>query len=114
VSRRIGAAEIASRKGAAFPVVTAYDAPFARCAEEAGIDVVLVGDSLGMVVLGYDSTAPVELGDMIRHCAAAVRGTQRAHVIVDLPFGTYEASDELAVASSTELVKRGNASSVKL
>ncbi|MBV8368618.1 MAG: 3-methyl-2-oxobutanoate hydroxymethyltransferase [Candidatus Eremiobacteraeota bacterium] len=114
MSRRIGAAEIAARKGAAFPVVTAYDAPFARCAEEAGIDVILVGDSLGMVVLGYDSTAPVELNDMIRHCGAAVRGTQRAHVIADLPFGTYEASDELAVASATELVKRGRASSVKL
>ena len=114
MSRRIRAAEIAARKGAAFPVVTAYDAPFARCAEEAGIDVILVGDTLGMVVLGYDSTAPVELNDMVRHAAAAVRGTQRAHVIADLPFGTYEASDELAVASATELVKRGNASSVKL
>ena len=55
---------------------------------------ILVGDSLGMVVLGYDSTAQVELADMIRHGAAAARGTQRAHVIVDLPFGTYEASDE--------------------
>ena len=114
MSRRIGAAEIAARKGAAFPVVTAYDAPFACCAEEAGIDVILVGDSLGMVVLGYDSTAPVELNDMVRHAAAVVRGTQRAHVIADLPFGTYEASDELAVASATELVKHGNASSVKL
>jgi 3-methyl-2-oxobutanoate hydroxymethyltransferase len=114
MSRRIGAAEIASRKGAAFPVVTAYDAPFARCAEAAGIDVILVGDSLGMVVLGYDSTAPVELADMVRHGAAATRGTQRAHVIVDLPLGTYEASDELAVTSGVELVKRGGASSVKL
>ncbi|MDB5069255.1 MAG: ketopantoate hydroxymethyltransferase [Candidatus Eremiobacteraeota bacterium] len=114
MSRRIGAAEIASRKGTAFPVITAYDAPFARCAEAAGIDVILVGDSLGMVVLGYDSTAQVELADMVRHAAAAVRGTQRAHVIVDLPLGTYEASDELAVANAIELVKRGGASSVKL
>jgi 3-methyl-2-oxobutanoate hydroxymethyltransferase len=114
VSRRLGAAEIASRKGAAFPVVTAYDAPFARCAEAAGIDVILVGDSLGMVVLGYDSTAQVELADMVRHAAATARGAQRAHVIVDLPFGSYEASDALATASATELVKRGNASSVKL
>ncbi|MDB5026497.1 MAG: ketopantoate hydroxymethyltransferase [Candidatus Eremiobacteraeota bacterium] len=114
MSRRVGAAEIAKRKGAAFPVVTAYDAPFARCAEAAGIDVLLVGDSLGMVVLGYDSTAQVELGDMVRHGAATARGAKRAHVIVDLPFGSYEASDELAVASATELVKRGGASSVKL
>jgi 3-methyl-2-oxobutanoate hydroxymethyltransferase len=95
-------------------VITAYDAPFARCAEEAGIDVVLVGDSLGMVVLGYDSTAQVELIDMVRHGAAAARGAQRAHIIVDLPFGSYESSDQLAVASSTELVKRGGASSIKL
>jgi len=114
VSRRLGAAEIASRKGAAFPVVTAYDAPFARCAEAAGIDVILVGDSLGMVVLGYESTTAVELTDMVRHGAAAARGAQHAHVIVDLPFGSYEASDALAVASSAELVKRGGASSVKL
>ncbi len=111
--RRLGAAEIAARKGTAFPVVTAYDAPFARCAEAAGIDVILVGDSLGMVVLGHPSTAPVELADMLRHGAAAARGTQRAHVIVDLPFGTYEASDALAVASATALVKHGGASSVK-
>ena len=114
MTRRVGAAEIAARKGAAFPVITAYDAPFARCAEAAGIDVILVGDSLGMVVLGYDSTAPVELRDMIRHGGAVTRGAQRAHVIVDLPFGTYEASDALAVTSAVELVKRAGASSVKL
>lgn len=114
MSRRVGATEIAARKGAAFPVITAYDAPFASYAEAAGIDVVLVGDSLGMVVLGFDSTTPVELDDMVRHGAAAARGAQRAHVIVDLPFATYEASDELAVASAAELVKRGGASSVKL
>lgn len=114
MSRRVGAAEIGSRKGAAFPVITAYDAPFARSAEAAGIDVILVGDSLGMVVLGYESTTAVELGDMVRHGAAVARGAQRAHIIVDLPFATYEASDELAVASAVELVKRGGASSVKL
>jgi 3-methyl-2-oxobutanoate hydroxymethyltransferase len=114
MSRRVAAAEIATRKGAAFPVITAYDAPFARCAEAAGIDVILVGDSLGMVVLGYDSTVHVELADMVRHGAAAARGAQRAHVIVDLPFGTYEASDELAVTSATALVKHGGAASVKL
>ena len=114
MSRRLGAAEIGSRKGAAFPVVTAYDAPFARSAEAAGIDVILVGDSLGMVVLGYESTTAVELTDMVRHGAAAARGAQRAHIIVDLPFATYEASDELAVASAGQLVKHGGASSVKL
>jgi 3-methyl-2-oxobutanoate hydroxymethyltransferase len=114
MSRRVGSAEIAARKGEAFPVVTAYDAPFARSAEAAGIDVILVGDSLGMVVLGYDSTTAVDLVDMVRHGAAAARGTQRAHIIVDLPFATYEASDALAVTSASELVKHGGASSVKL
>ena len=114
MSRRVTAGEIAARKGAAFPVVTAYDAPFARCAEAAGIDVILVGDSLGMVVLGYDSTTRVELNDMLRHGAAAARGASRAHVIVDLPFGSYEASGELAVTSAVALVQRGGASSVKL
>jgi 3-methyl-2-oxobutanoate hydroxymethyltransferase len=112
--RRLTAAALRERKGAAFPVVTAYDAPFARCAEAAGIDVILVGDSLGMVVLGYPSTAPVELSDMQRHGAAVERGTSRAHIIVDLPFGTYEASDSEAVRSSVALVKAGGAGSVKL
>ena len=111
--RRVGATEIRARKGEPFPVVTAYDAPFARCAEEGGIDVLLVGDSLGMVVLGYDSTTPVDLTDMTRHTAAVVRGSQRAHVIADLPFGSYEASGEQAVASAVELVRAG-ALSVKL
>ena len=111
--RRLTSAAIRARKGAAFPVMTAYDAPFGRCVEEAGIDVILVGDSLGMVVLGYPSTANVELEDMLRHVGAVARGTRRAHVIGDLPFGAYEASDETAVRSSIALVKAG-ADSVKL
>ena len=112
-SRRVTSAALRARKGARFPVVTAYDAPFARCAEAAGIDVLLVGDSLGMVVLGYDATLHVELEDMCRHAAAVVRGSTRAHVIVDLPFGAYEASDEEAIRSAVALIKTG-ASSVKL
>ena len=111
--RRITSAAIRARKGKRFPVITAYDTPFARCVEEAGIDVILVGDSLGNVVLGLDSTAPVELDDMCRHAAAVKRGTSRTHVIVDLPFGTYQVSDEDAVRSAIALVKAG-ASSVKL
>ncbi|HTW85885.1 MAG TPA: 3-methyl-2-oxobutanoate hydroxymethyltransferase [Candidatus Sulfotelmatobacter sp.] len=111
---RLGASQIAARKGASFPMVTAYDTPFARCAEAAGIDVLLCGDSLGQVVLGYTSTIPVELNDMVRHGAAVVRGTEKAHVIVDLPFGTYAASDDLAVTSASDLIKRSGASSVKL
>ncbi|MBD5607014.1 MAG: 3-methyl-2-oxobutanoate hydroxymethyltransferase [Candidatus Eremiobacteraeota bacterium] len=111
--RRLTSSVIRARKGKRFPVITAYDAPFARCVEDAGIDVILVGDSLGNVVLGLESTAPVELDDMCRHGAAVKRGTSRAHVIVDLPFGTYQASDEDAVRASIALVKAG-ASSVKL
>jgi 3-methyl-2-oxobutanoate hydroxymethyltransferase len=112
--RRLPATAIAKRKGAPFPVVTAYDTPFAGFAEAAGIDVILVGDSLGNVVLGHATTAQVELGDMERHGAAVVRGTQRAHVIIDMPFGSYEASDEDAVRSAVRLIKYSGGSSVKL
>ncbi|MGP6189279.1 MAG: 3-methyl-2-oxobutanoate hydroxymethyltransferase [Vulcanimicrobiaceae bacterium] len=111
--RRLTSAAIRARRGRAFPVVTAYDAAFARCAEEAGIDVILVGDSLGNVVLGYASTARVEMTDMERHTAAVTRGTKHAHVIADLPFGSYEACDQDAVRSSIALIKCG-AGSVKL
>ncbi|GAC1548459.1 MAG: 3-methyl-2-oxobutanoate hydroxymethyltransferase [Vulcanimicrobiaceae bacterium] len=111
--RRLTSAAIRARKGARFPVITAYDTPFARCAEAAGLDVVLVGDSLGMVVLGYDATTPVDLADMCRHGAAVARGTARAHVIVDMPFGSYEASDVEAIRSAVALVRAG-AGSVKV
>ena len=93
IPRRPTAAAIRARKGTNFTMMTAYDAAFARCAEEAGIDYLLVGDSLGNVVLGYASTAQVELGDIERHAAAVSRGTSRAHIVADLPFGTYEAAD---------------------
>jgi 3-methyl-2-oxobutanoate hydroxymethyltransferase len=95
-------------------VITAYDAAFARCAEVAGIDVLLVGDSLGMVVLGHDSTMPVELQDIERYAGAVVRGSTRAHVVADLPFGSYESGDGAAVRSALALVKRARVSSVKL
>ena len=111
--RRLTSAAIRARKGTRFAVITAYDAPFARCAEAAGIDVVLVGDSLGMVVLGYDSTTQVDLDDMCRHAAAVARGTARACVIVDMPFGTYETSDADAIRSAIRLVRSG-ATAVKL
>src|ERR1700694_3847512 len=111
--RRLTSAAIRARKGAAFPVMTAYDSPFGRCVEEAGIDVILVGDSLGMVVLGYPSTVNVELSDMLRHVAAVARGAHQAHVIGDLPFGSYESSDAAAVEAAVAHVKAG-ADSVKL
>lgn len=110
---RVTAGQIRKRKSEPFAVMTAYDAAFARIAEEAGIDVLLVGDSLGMVVLGYDETTHVDLTDMVRHTAAVARATKHAHIIADLPFGSYQGSDEEAVRSAVALVKAG-ASSVKL
>ncbi|MDQ2872163.1 MAG: 3-methyl-2-oxobutanoate hydroxymethyltransferase [Candidatus Eremiobacteraeota bacterium] len=94
--------------------MTAYDAPFGRFAESAGIDVILVGDSLGNVVLGYDETTPVTLEEIIHHARAVVRGTSRAHIIVDMPFGSYQVSDEDALRSAIRLVKDGGACSVKM
>lgn len=94
--------------------MTAYDAPFAGCVEEAGIDLILVGDSVGNNVLGYDSTTPVTLSDMLHHTAAVARGTVKAHIVTDLPFGTYQASDADAIRAATRVVQEGGASSVKL
>ncbi len=115
LSRRITAASVGRRKGREpFAVVTAYDAPFAGFVEAAGIDVILVGDSVGNVVLGYDETMPVTLDDMIHHARAVCRGTQHAHIVVDMPFGSYQACNEDAVRSAIRLVKEGGACSVKI
>jgi 3-methyl-2-oxobutanoate hydroxymethyltransferase len=110
---RTRAAAIRERKGRPFATITAYDAAFGRAAEAAGIDLILVGDSLGNVVLGYESTTSVTLEDMERHGAAVVRGTARAHVSIDMPFMSYEASDVEAIHSAGRLIRVG-ASSVKL
>ena len=112
--RRITAGAVRRRKGAPFPIVTAYDAPFAGFAEAAGIDIILVGDSLANVVLGYDETTPITVEVMIHHAQAVVRGTSRAHIVVDMPFGSYHVSDEDAVRNAIRLVKEGGACSVKL
>ena len=110
---RTRAAAIRARKGTPFATVTAYDAAFGRAVEAAGIDLILVGDSLGNVVLGYASTASVTMEDMERHGAAVVRGTERAHIAIDLPFMAYEVSNEEAIRNAGRLVRAG-ASSVKL
>jgi 3-methyl-2-oxobutanoate hydroxymethyltransferase len=113
--RRVTAGAIKRRKGATIvPMVTAYDAPFGRFAEEAGIDWILVGDSLGNVVLGFDETTPVTMDTMVHHTAAVVRGTSRAHIVADMPFGSYQVSDEEAVRNAIRLVKEGGAMSIKL
>ena len=93
--------------------VTAYDYPTARLADEAGVDLILVGDSLGMVVLGYESTIPVTLSEMAHHLKAVVRAQPRALVVADLPFLSFQTSPEDAVRSSGRLMKRG-AEAVKL
>ena len=95
-------------------MVTAYDAAFARIFDEAGADVILVGDSLGMVVQGHASTLPVTMEQMIYHCAAVTRGAKRAHVVGDLPFMSYQSSIEEAVKNAGRLVAEGGAESVKL
>jgi len=113
--RRVTAGAIKRRKGAStVPMITAYDAAFARFAEEAGIDWLLVGDSLGNVVLGYDETTPVTMEQMIHHAQAVGRATARAHIVVDMPFGSYQVSDQDALANAIRLVKEGAATSVKL
>ncbi len=95
-------------------MVTAYDATFSRIFDEAGADVLLVGDSLGMVVQGHSSTLPVTLDQMIYHSAAVSRAAKRAHVVADLPFMTYQVSWEEAVRNAGRLVVEGGAAAVKL
>ena len=94
--------------------LTCYDYPSARALDAAGVELALVGDSLGMVVLGYDSTLPVTLEDMIHHCRAARRGIQRALLVADLPFMSYQVSPKQALESAGRLVKEGGAEAVKL
>jgi len=94
-------------------MVTAYDFPSARLADRAGAEIVLVGDSLGMVVLGHGSTIPVTLDDMVRHAAAVTRGAQNALVVADLPFLTYSTEAD-AVAAARRLMQEGGAQAVKL
>jgi 3-methyl-2-oxobutanoate hydroxymethyltransferase len=94
--------------------VTAYDFAFARLADGAGLDVVLVGDSLGMVVQGHSSTLPVTLDDVVYHTRAVARGVQRAHLVADLPFMSYQASIEDGLRAAGRLIKEGGAEAVKL
>ena len=95
-------------------MVTAYDATFARIFDDAGADVLLVGDSLGMVVQGHSSTLPVTLEQMIYHSAAVSRAAKRAHVVGDMPFLSYQVTAEEAIRNAGRLVSEGGVSSVKL
>src|SRR5688572_32119592 len=100
--------------GTKIAVLTAYDATMARLLDRAGIDVLLVGDSVGMVVLGHDSTLPVTLDDMVHHTRAVTRGAERALVVADMPFLTYQVSVAEAVRNAGRLLKEGGAAAVKL
>ena len=102
------------RNGEKIPMITAYDYTSAQLVEQAGISLILVGDSLGQVVLGYDSTVPVTMDEMVHHIKTVVRGTQRAHVVGDLPFLSYHADVPEAVRNAGRLLKEGGAQSVKL
>jgi 3-methyl-2-oxobutanoate hydroxymethyltransferase len=101
-------------RGEKIAVLTAYDATFARLFDESGADMLLVGDSLGMVVQGHDTTLPVTLDEIIYHTRAVMRGVKRAHVIGDMPFGSYQASLEDGIANAMRLVKEGGCHSIKL
>jgi 3-methyl-2-oxobutanoate hydroxymethyltransferase len=101
-------------KGEKIAVLTAYDVFMAKVLDRAGIDVILVGDSLGMVVLGYDTTLPVTLDMMIHHTQAVARGAKRALVVADMPFLTYQLSHEEAMRNAGRLIQEGGASAVKI
>ena len=107
---------LAEKKQLGEPIVmvTAYDYPSAQVAEEAGVDLVLVGDSAAMTVLGYPSTVPVSMDEMVMLAAAVRRGLSTPFLVGDLPFGSYEASDEQAVASAQRFVKEAGCDAVKL
>ncbi len=115
-SRSVTTTSLRAAKAAHRPIVmiTAYDAPSARLVDEAGVDMILVGDSLGMVSLGYDSTLPVTLEDMLHHTRAVVRGARRALVVADMPFMTFQVSAEEALRNAGRLMAEGGARAVKL
>jgi 3-methyl-2-oxobutanoate hydroxymethyltransferase len=94
--------------------VTAYDFPTASFAEQAGMDMILVGDSLGMVVLGYDGTIPVTMEDCLSHCQAVRRGAPKTWIVGDMPFGSYQVSDEQAVENAVRFLKEAAVDCIKL
>lgn len=102
------------KRGEKIAMITAYDCPSARLVEEAGIPLILVGDTLGMVVLGYDSTIPVTMEDMLHHVKAVVRGTRTPHVVADMPFMSYQTGPQDALRNAGRMLKEGGAQSVKL
>jgi len=116
MNKKLSVADIRQRKHSSDKLVmsTAYDATFASLLAGAGVDLLLVGDSLGMVIQGHDTTVPVTLDEMIYHTRAVSRGSGNAHVVGDLPFMSYRVSEEQALTSATRMLQEGRAHSVKL
>ncbi len=100
--------------GSRLTMLTAYDASMARLFDSCGVDILLVGDSLGMVMLGYDSTVPVTMDEMLHHCAAVRRGAPQAFVVGDMPFGSYQLGCEDAVRNGIRFIKEAGVDGVKL
>ena len=114
--KKVTIAELQKKKQSSekITMVTAYDYPTARLVDEAGIDTILVGDSLGMVVLGYDSTVPVTMDEMIHHCKAVSRGAKHSFIIGDMPFMSYHSSVEKAIENAGRFIKEAGCDCVKL
>ena len=114
--KKVTIADLMAKKesGKRISMMTAYDCPGAHMVDQTGIDTILVGDSLGMVVLGYTSTVPVTMEDMIHHTKAVMRGTTRAFVLGDMPFMSYQTSIEEAVRNAGRFIKEGGCDAVKL
>lgn len=100
--------------GEKISMITAYDFSFAKLFDQAGIDVILVGDSASNVMAGHETTLPITLDQMIYHAASVIRGTERALVVVDLPFGSYQSNSEVALASAVRIMKETGAHALKL
>ncbi len=116
MDQRISITDLKAKKkrGEKIVMMTCYDYPSARLLEAAGVDILFIGDTLGMVVLGYDTTIPVTMEEMLHHTKAVVRGSSRAHVLADMPFMSYQTSPEDALRNAGRLLKEGGAQSVKL
>ncbi len=110
----VHAIRAAKGSGRKLTMLTAYDAPMARLLDDSGIDILLVGDSLGMVVLGYDSTVPVTMDEMLHHARAVNRGRERALLVGDMPFGSYQESETVALANGIRFLKECGCDAVKL
>ncbi|MCB9535711.1 MAG: 3-methyl-2-oxobutanoate hydroxymethyltransferase [Myxococcales bacterium] len=116
MSKRISTAKLRrmATDGEKIVMVTCYDATFARLVDEAGVDAILVGDSLGMVIQGHEHTIPVTLDDVIYHSRAVARGCSKPHLVGDLPFGSYQTGLDDALRSAARLMKEGGVQAVKL